>query len=64
MGTVHQFNYVNGGEPAVIKCHHCHSTLGNERAVASTPGGPRYFCIADPEHPQDSCYLQYRRLRH
>lgn len=64
MGTVHELPYVNGGPPEQLKCHYCKYPLGNERAVANTPSGPRYFCLADPEHPLDSCYLQYRRRHH
>lgn len=61
MGTLH---HLNGGQPEVPVCHYCHTPLGVERAVANTPAGPRYFCKADPEHPEDSCYLSYRRRWH
>lgn len=58
MGTV---TIMNGNEPLSVSCHNCGEALWQEKAVASTPAGTRYFCKADPEHPQDSCYLQYRR---
>jgi hypothetical protein len=58
MGTL---QHINAGEPHLLTCHCCTSVLGDERAVANTPSGPRYFCKADPEHPFESCYLQYRR---
>jgi len=51
--------------PAVldqVSCHHCHALLGNERCAATTSGGPKWFCVADREHPQDSCYLNWRRM--
>jgi hypothetical protein len=32
-----------------------------ERAIAITRSGPKYFCKAHPEHPDQSCYLRYRR---
>lgn len=58
--------HVNGGQPAIITCANCGAQLhdGNDRACANTPGGPRFFCKADPEHPQDSCYLQWKARRH
>jgi hypothetical protein len=48
MGSLH---HLNGGATQVLTCHHCTSVLEDERAVANTPAGPRYFCKADPEHP-------------
>jgi hypothetical protein len=57
MGSLH---HLNGGATQVLTCHHhCTSVLEDERVVANTPAGPRYFCKTDPEHPLDSCYLQY-----
>lgn len=58
--------HVNGGEPKPegVQCAHCGTWLGSERAIANTPGGPRFFCKMEPEdNPQDSCYLQWRLLR-
>lgn len=58
-------HYVNGGAPQIIQCGHCGTVLGNERAVASTPGGTKFFCKMEPEdNPNDSCYLQWKRRRH
>jgi hypothetical protein len=57
MGSLH---HLNGGTPQIPTCHYCTIVLGDQRAVANTPSGPRYFCRADPEHPLNSCYLQYR----
>ena len=45
MGTL---QHINAGEPHLLTCHCCTSVLGDERAVANTPSGPRYFCKADP----------------
>ncbi len=45
-----------------ITCHYCHAPLGEERAVANTRDGPRWFCKSDSENPQDSCYLQWKRM--
>lgn len=65
MGTVEPLRHVNGGEPHVTKCANCGTPLGNERAVASTPGGPRFFCKHEPgDAPEYSCYLQWQRSRH
>jgi hypothetical protein len=57
-------HYVNGGEPLQISCANCGTVLGNERCVTSTPGGPKFFCKADPEQTEDSCFNQWRRKRH
>jgi hypothetical protein len=58
MGTLHR---VNGGSVEIPICHYCSVPLEGERAAANTASGPRYFCRTDPEHPLESCYLQYRR---
>ncbi len=59
MGTLH---YVNGGLPQVSLCHQCGTVLENEKAVANTPAGPKYFCKMEPNtNPFDSCYNQWRR---
>jgi hypothetical protein len=59
MGSLH---HVNGGSPHVLTCHHCTTTLGDERAVANTPSGPKYFCkMESGSNPFDSCYNQWRR---
>lgn len=65
MGTVSPLHYANGGPPVVIKCASCGTELGNERAVANTPAGPRFFCKQEPgDSPEYSCYLQWKRSRH
>lgn len=57
--------HVNGGEPAALQCSNCGTYLGDERAVASTPGGAKFFCKMEPDDkPEDSCYLQWMRRRH
>jgi hypothetical protein len=63
MGTVSLLHHVNGGEPMLVQCASCKTVLTDERerCAASTPSGTRFFCKADPEHPQDSCYLQWKR---
>lgn len=59
--------HVNGGEPLPegAQCANCGAWLGSERAVASSPGGTKFFCKQDPEDVRegrlDSCYLQWRR---
>ncbi len=61
-------HHVNGGHreaPLEICCSNCGTTLGNERAVASSPTGTKYFCKQEPgDNPHDSCYLQWRRRHH
>lgn len=57
MGAIVELHHVNGGE---IRCAYCKTLLGEERAVAHMPGGVRFFCKTDPEHPEGSCYLAYR----
>lgn len=51
-----------------VQCANCNAWLGKERAVASSPGGTKFFCKQDPEDVQegriDSCYLQWRRRHH
>ena len=69
MGTVSQLHHVNGGTPSdetdAKQCANCNAWLGQERAVASSPGGTRFFCKQEPgDQPQDSCYLQWRRRQH
>lgn len=55
--------HVNGGDPLVITCGFCGASLHDERerCATTTAAGPKFFCKADPEHPQDSCYLSWRR---
>lgn len=45
-----------------VHCTFCGADLSDEkeRAIASTRGGIKYFCRADEEHPQDSCFNQWR----
>lgn len=56
-------HHVNGGAPlGGYQCTNCGTNLGNERAVASTPSGAKFFCKQESgDNPQDSCYLQWRR---
>lgn len=62
MPEVQELRHVNGG---VITCASCGTMLGDERAVATTPGGVKFFCRMEPDsNPEDSCYLTWRRLRH
>ncbi len=64
MGTV-SILHANGGEPETgVQCAYCHAWLGDERAVSNTPIGVRFFCRADPEYPQESCFLQWKRSHH
>jgi hypothetical protein len=60
MGNLH---HLNGGATQVLTRHHCTSVLEDERAVANTRGAS-VLLQADPEHPLDSCYLQYRKRFH
>ena len=59
-------HHVNGGEPEVgVQCAQCGAWLGDQRAVASTPGGVKFFCkMESGDKPQDSCYLQWKMRRH
>jgi hypothetical protein len=58
-------HHVNGGAQQPLQCAHCQTYLGNERAVANTPGGVKFFCKMEPgDNPQDSCYLQWKMRRH
>lgn len=58
-------HYVNGGEPLAITCTNCGTMLGEERAVASTPSGAKFFCkMEHGDKVEDSCYLQWRRRHH
>jgi hypothetical protein len=45
MGSLH---HLNGGTPQIPTCHYCTIVLGDERAVANTPSGPRYFAGPTP----------------
>jgi len=61
--------HVNGGKPSdetdAVQCENCKAYLGNERAVASSPSGAKFFCKQEPgDKPEDSCYLQWRRRQH
>lgn len=56
-------HHFNGG-PEIVHCANCGTALGDERAVASSPGGVRFFCKQDPEQPANSCYLSWRRQHH
>lgn len=65
MGTVSALHHVNGGEPQAIQCANCHTYLGDERAVAHTHAGVKFFCKQEQgDKPEDSCYLQWRRRTH
>ena len=66
MGTVSALHHVNGGEPEVgVQCAFCQTLLGNERAVANTPGGVKFFCKMEPgDQPENSCFLQWKMRRH
>ncbi len=58
-------HYANGGNPMAAHCANCGVLLGTERAVASTVGGPRFFCKYEPgDNPEYSCYNQWKRSRH
>jgi len=59
-------HHVNGGNPELgVQCANCGAWLGDERAVASTANGARFFCKMEPgDKPEDSCYLQWRMKRH
>lgn len=58
-------HYVNGGEPQVIACANCNAPLGDERAVAHTPGGVKFFCkMGEDEKVEDSCFLRWKMRRH
>lgn len=59
-------HYANGGQPLVVTCASCGTDLTGiqERAIAHTLGGIKFFCRADPDYPQDSCYSTYRRMHH
>lgn len=63
MGVMGQLSYVNGGAPFTITCGNCGVQLHDERerCATHTRGGAKFFCRADPEYPQDSCYLQWKR---
>jgi hypothetical protein len=37
-------HHVNGGDPLALLCTNCGNTLGNDRAAANTPLGPRWSC--------------------
>jgi len=54
--------YVNGGTPTVPSCANCGVTLADDRDRCSARGS--FFCRADPEHPEDSCLMQWRRRQH
>lgn len=58
MGTI---EYLNEGDPLVVYCHFCGAQLRDDRAVARTPGGVKFFCRASEEQPLDSCYNSWRR---
>lgn len=64
MGDVRALHTVNGGAPVLVQCANCKAILDTERCAANTPAGVRFFCKADPEHPEDSCYLSWRRRAH
>lgn len=60
-GTVTPLHQVNGG---TITCQQCGMELGDERAVANTPFGPRFFCkMENGDNPEYSCYTVWRRSR-
>lgn len=59
MSTVQELRHVNGG---VIQCANCLAYLGNQRAIATTEHGVKFFCKMEPDdQPTESCYLQWRR---
>lgn len=71
MATVTPLHHVNGGdrreadETDAKQCANCGTWLGNERAVANTPGGVKFFCKMEPgDNPADSCFLQWKMRRH
>lgn len=64
MVAVTQLYHANGGSPEAPQCRYCGAYLGLDRAVAHSPLGAIFFCKADPEYPQDSCYLSWRRNHH
>lgn len=56
--------HVNGGLQ-VIECSNCGTTLGDVRAVSTTPSGVRFFCkMEQGDKPEDSCFNQWRMRRH
>lgn len=58
-------HHVNGGQPMAIQCANCNTFLGNERAIANTPGGVKFFCkMESDDKPEDSCYLQWKMRHH
>ena len=66
MATVTSLHQVNGGNAdQAVQCANCGAWLGNERAVASFPSGPKFFCKQEQgDKLEDSCYLAYRRKFH
>ncbi len=59
-------HHVNGGDKNTgVQCSNCNTWLGNDRVVASSPHGTKFFCKQEPgDNPHDSCYLQWRRRQH
>ncbi|AVT83638.1 hypothetical protein [Rhodopseudomonas palustris] len=43
----------------VQHCDQCGKTLKRDRAVANTRSGIKFFCVADPEQPLESCFLKW-----
>jgi len=61
MGSVHQLN--GGMSKHMPHCHYCGYFLEDQeqRAIAKTSSGPKYFCRAPDDGTLDSCLLRWKR---
>lgn len=66
MATMLYMPHVNGGDHPTVHCAYCGASLHDERerAAAHSVSGTKFFCKADPENVQESCYLNWRRRQH